>query len=67
MTGRRTTVSRRLRGAWPPALLAVGLVGRDVSAAGVGGATWTPSVVVTTLTPAGFLVPRYRRMPRRDR
>lgn len=53
---------RRVRGArWAvlPALLAVLLVGRDVSAAtGVGGATWTPRTVEMVVTLAGHRQPR---------
>ena len=36
------------------ALMTVAVLGRDVSAAGVGGATWTPSVATTSLVVSGF-------------
>lgn len=49
-----------MRWAVLPALMAIALVGRDASAAtlGVGGATWTPRVAVTTMALAGFRTQR---------
>lgn len=48
----------RVRLALLPVLLLVVLVGRDAAAAGVGGATWTPSLARSVLTLAGYRVVR---------
>ncbi len=63
MSDRRASRRRgRAGGTLLPVLLAVLLLARDASAAthpvGVGGATWTPRVVVVTLTLAGYRQPR---------